>query len=75
MQLTPTNCGAPDNANDPWYGPRLSSYPPPPVSRSKRIGNYLDLDILKERFPLDSLIIVRSSKSINGGGFKNRQIL
>ena len=75
LQLTPTNCGAPDNANDPWYGPRLSSYPPPPVSRSKRIGNYLDLDILKERFPLDSLIIVWSSKSINGGGFKNRQIL
>ena len=75
LQLTPTNCGAPDSANDPWYGPRLSSYPPPPASRAKRIGNYLDLDILKERFPLDSLIIVWSSKSINGGGFKNRQII
>ncbi len=73
--LSSNNCGAPDAANDRWYGPRLSSYPPPPVARTKRMGRFLDVDILKERFPHDSLIFIWSSKGLNKGGFQNRQII
>ena len=39
------------------------------------MGRFLDVDILKERFPHDSLIFIWSSKGLNKGGFQNRQII